>query len=193
MSGSTIQIRVVREHDLGVFKEFYCFLRVFTFFLEDLSYRFLTRFVSKRDFVLDFGGRLSGVPARARARARAPDQCSRSAIMQEFCSRLSGSTIQVVREHNLALPARLSGSTTQVVREHGSDSCCLGARFRFVRHSNAFCALFKFFLEDLSYRFLTVPGGKCDFAWISALGCRGFPRARARARVLPSWLSGSTI
>ena len=41
-----------------------------------------------------------------------------------------------------------------------------------------------FFLEDLSYRFLTVPGGKCDFAWISALGCRGFPRARAPVSVV---------
>ena len=131
----------------------YFIFAVRCFSLEDLSYRFLTRSVSKRDFVLDFGGRLSGVPARARA----PDQCPRSAIMQEFCSRLSGSTIPVVREHNLALPARLSGSTilvvrehdlalparlswstTQVVREHGSDSCCLGARFRFVRHSKLF-------------------------------------------------------
>ena len=74
--------------------------------------------MSKRDFVLHFGARLSRVPARARARA--PDPCSRSAIMQGFCSRLSGSTIQVVREHDLALPARLSGSTIQirVVEEH---------------------------------------------------------------------------
>ena len=52
-----------------------------------------------------------------------------------------------------------------------------------------FISDFMFFLKDLSYRFLTVPGGKCDFAWISAVGCRGF----LRARVLPSRLSGSTI
>ena len=95
------------------------FCAILKFFLEDLSYRFLILYVSKRDFVLDFGGRLSGVPASARARC-APDQCSRSAIMQEFCSRLSRSAIPVVREHDLALPARscpearfrLSGSTT---------------------------------------------------------------------------------
>ena len=59
----------------------------------------------------------------------APDQqlCRNSA---QGCP---GSTILVVGEHDLALPARLSGSTIQVVREHDSDSGCRGARFRFFK------------------------------------------------------------
>ena len=98
---STIQVvrgargRLSGEHGAG------CPGARFRFFLEDLSYRFLTRSVSKRDFVLHFGARLSRVPAGARARARAPDPCSRSAIMQGFCSRLSP-----------GVRFRLSGSTT---------------------------------------------------------------------------------
>ena len=102
------------------------FCAILKFFLEDLSYRFLILYVSEREFVIEFW-RSVVRGSCARARARAPDQCPRSAIMQEFCSRLSGGTIQVVREHDLALPARLSGSTIQVVREHDSDSGCPGS------------------------------------------------------------------
>ena len=143
------------------------FCAILKFFLEDLSYRFLILYVSEREFVIEFWRSVvRGSCARARC---APDQCSRSAIMQEFCSRLSGSTIPVVREHNLALPARLSGSTTQVVRGHDSDSGCPGARFRF-------------FLEDLSYRFLTRSVSKRDF--VLHFGAR-LSRVPARARVLP--------
>ena len=114
------------------------------FFLEDLSYRSLTVPADTRNlsWISELGCR-----GFLRERARAPDPCSRSAIMQRFCSRLSGSTGPVVREHDLALAARscpgarfrLSGSTVRVVREH--DSRCLGARFRFVGTSNAFCAI----------------------------------------------------
>ena len=56
--------------------------------------------------------------------------------------RLSGSTGQVVREHDLALPARLSGSTGQDVLEHVS----------------------MFFVENLSYRFLTLQVSKRGFS-----------------------------
>ena len=105
------------------------------FFLEDLSYRFLILYVSKRDFVLDFGGRLSGVPASARARARAvlPISAPDQQLCRNSARGCPGSTILVVGEHDLALPARLSGSTIQVVREHDSDSGCRGARFRFFK------------------------------------------------------------
>ena len=77
------------------------------FFLEDLSYRFLTLQVSEREFVIRFWRSIvRGACARA---------CSRSGIFQGFCrhsagcpgarSRLPGSAFQVAREHNLALPS----------------------------------------------------------------------------------------
>ena len=60
--------------------------------------------MSEREFVIEFWRSVvRGSRAHAHARARAPDQLSRSAIMQEFCSRLSGSTILVVRERNSGL------------------------------------------------------------------------------------------
>ena len=151
------------------------FCAILKFFLEDLSYRFLTRSVSKRDFVLNFGVGCRGF-LRARARVlpiRAPDQqlCRNSA---RGCPR---STIPVVREHDLALPDRsCPRSTIQVVRgargrlsgEHGAG--CPGARFRF-------------FLEDLSYRFLILYVSEREFViefWRSVV--RGScARARARA------------
>ena len=92
---------------------------------------------------------------------------------------LPGSTIQVAREHASlcwehdsmgCLEARLS-ITCQVAREHDSTGCP-GARF----------AIF-FFLEDLSYRFLTRGVGKWVFNWNPALGCPW--SLRARTRVLP--------
>ena len=58
------------------------FCAIFKFFLEDLSYRFLTRSVSKRDFVLDSGGRLS-VGTRATFCARLMEKYTFSIVFRE--------------------------------------------------------------------------------------------------------------
>ena len=168
------------------------------FFLEDLSYRFLILYVSEREFVIEFWRSVvRGSCARTRARVL-PISAPNQQLCRDSAPGCPGSTILVVREHDLALPDRsCPRSTIQVVREHGAG--CPGAPFRF-------------FLEDLSYRFLTRSVSKRDFVLHFGARLSRVPagaRARACSRsVLPIsnyagillevvlgarfWLSGST-